>query len=188
MAYKTRPGETQHQARERIAREKGFGSYREYRKRSGQERERATRQLAANNPEYARTVRASSAAIRTRAARDERYPGGRVLTTTDYRRLRAAVRDAEPTSVELHFRVVVFLGGIDRRRKDARRQKGRDTAYRTLRFTAWPDDFDTSDADGFAGDLDAMIDGALDRLYAGGGGAAWALDTVRLIVPGRAAA
>lgn len=191
MAYKARPGETQHHARERIAREKGFDSYRQYRQQSGQARERATRELAARDPGYARTLRSSTAAIRARARERVATPAGTILTTTSMARLRAAVRDHP--DVVLPFTIVVTVEGVDRRRRDARRSKGRDTGYRTLRIGITDDaGFIPRDAQylvstdtvaDFEADLDVAITDAIQHLDSPTGNEVFTIDTISVVLP-----
>lgn len=185
MAYKTRPGETQHQARERIARAKGFASYRGYRTAGVQRRTAATGALAARDPGYRERAKGALRTIETRRrARGITTPAGTVITTTSPRRLRAAVRDA---TGPVDFTVTVSLGGIDRRRRDPRRAHGRDTAVRTVRFTVYPGEADTDTVADFADWLDDAIDDAIDELYAGSSGNA-AVQSISVVVPmGRAA-
>lgn len=136
MAYKTRPGETQHQARERIARAKGFASYRAYRKAPAKRREEATTQLARRDPGYARTSRSSRGTIRTRAGRRVSTPGGLVLTTTDMRRLYAELRDLAPGRAVNVWACVkndrLVAAGHRRKRGDRRRFTVGDQGFRQV--------------------------------------------------------
>lgn len=175
MAYKRRAGETAHGARERIARAKGFRSYSEYRRSSAQVRENATRRLAREDASYRANLESATASIRRRASARVRGEHGTTLTSTDMRRQYAHVRAAHRRNgeVDVHVYAVVQVGGIDRRRRDPRRARGRDTGYRTLRFTTTSTDLaadDDGDSGAFADAFADAIDDALDSLYAGSAG------------------
>ena len=180
MAYKTRPGESQFQARQRIAREKGFASYRDYRTSSAPVRERSTRALAARRPDY--DVRSATASIRRRASTRFVSAAGETLTSASVRAQYAHVRGADPDGVAV-FQLTVLVGAVDRRRRDARRTRGRDSGYRTLQFTVPIADTDVDDGLGaFADWLDGAVDDALDALYSGGSGSGWTIDSMSVTV------
>lgn len=188
MAYRTRPGESQYAARNRIARAKGFGSYREYRTASAQVRERSTRKLAREDARYARTLDSSTASIRKRAAAYVRGAHGSTLTSTDLRRQYAHVRGAHRAAggdVDVSVYAVVQMGGFDRRRRDPRRHHGRETGYRTLRFTTTSSDLaadDDGDPGAFADAMDEAMDSELEGLYAGYAGSAYSVAILAVTV------
>lgn len=179
MAYRTRPGETQFQARQRIARAKGFGSYRQYRQAGVQAREASTRRLASRDRGYRDRARGVVETIRTRQRARVETGAGVVITSTSMTRLRAELRDHGAGQVQV--RAVVSLGGVDRRRRDPRRRHGRETSFRVVSFTAWADDFDTSSVDAFTADLEDAITDQLEQMYAGVG-TDWALDSLSVLL------
>lgn len=179
MAYKTRPGESQFQARQRIARAKGFASYSKYRRAPVNDRLGATRRLQTRDAAYARRSKGSENVIRTRSRQRVVTPAGTVLTSTDMRRHRALAREAEARDLPVSYTVVVRLPGFDRRRRDKRRRRGRETARRTVRFTIDPGEIDVSSVGAFTDEWrEALID-ALESLYAGGGG--FAVETITAV-------
>lgn len=84
MAYRTLPGETQYQARVRIAREKGASSYREWRKLPPAVRAEKTR---------AREIKVAAERPRSRQ-RLYRTPHGETLHSTNVREIRAFLNRA----------------------------------------------------------------------------------------------
>lgn len=181
MAYRRREGETAHQARERIAREKGFRSYRDYRKRSAQERQNATAALVrARGPRssYARGARGADVTIRNRARQRVETTAGTVLTSRDPRRLRPAIAAASPDAM-VSFRVVVRVEDVDRRRRDPRRRRGRDSGFRNLEWQTAAGMIDTSSPAALRRWLDAEIRRQMNRRYPGG----YTVDTVTVVVP-----
>lgn len=185
MPYKQRPGESQHQARERVARAKGFDTYSQYRRASAQDRQRATRRLIAESGEsssYRRGARGADVTIRNRARARSVTAAGEMTTTRDRRRLRAIVADAQARGLSVTARVVVQVDAFDRRYRDPRRRKGRDTGVRTIKRLD-VSSLDTSSAAAFADDLSDAIADAIDEMYAGAGSSGgWSVETMTVTV------
>lgn len=187
MAYKTRAGETQYQARQRIARAKGFRTYREYRTSSPQARERATEALIRRDEGYGRSARSAARVIRTRARQEVETGAGRVLTTGSVERVRRFI-GVQPSGAELSWRVVVRVRGgeFDRRRRDKRRGRGRETGFRVITWTDRAQVWTADDREAFGDELDQEIQGELDRLYSGYHD--WTPDTIAIVARGSRAA
>lgn len=150
MAYKVRAGETQHAARERIAREKGFRSYRAYRQAGARERERATERLAARRPSYRRS---NVAQIRSRARADVRAGGRRILTTRDWRRARAAIAGL-PDHAEIALRAdLELVSGSGAGTGD----------FRTITARISRDELDTSSVGSFEASVRRILEQELER-------------------------
>lgn len=108
-----------------------------------------------------------------------------MLNSTDLRRqyahVRAAVRD-QGGDVGVSMYAVVTLTGIDRRRRDPRRGKGRDTGYRTVRGFTSSDELETDEGrEAFVDAFEQWIDDLLESMY-GGAGERWSLDQLAVTV------